>query len=145
MTKLWFYLDRDKGFEYIYNGINGNLEKSRLIWKVKVNVGRKDEPTPLPVKCGKKYWKIVKIIDDDADFPPYFLELDIPYNGPLNYFENGEKKIWHTTGAFGLHNKKVQNRLRISDGCIRHTTKEIIYIAKLLKSSDQKSFRYYIY
>ena len=126
----------------------GNIAHSKIIKQFKVNVGRKTEPTPLPYLCGKQYWKIIKIIENDVDFPPYFLELDISFknniNGPLNYIEDGQIKNWNTIGPFGLHNKKIENRLRVSAGCIRHTTEDIIYIANILKKSNQKTFRYYI-
>lgn len=91
----WFLLHRKSNIEYLYSGMPGEREKSRLIKTFTVKAGIPGErPTPLPKLLGREYWLITGKAEtqDNPETAPYFLILDIPYSeeypyGPTPYLE----------------------------------------------------------
>ena len=152
----WFVLARKSGREFLYYGVLGDHNNSRLIktFQVKTGVSGKS-PTPLPVLLGREYWLITKK-ESSADNPetaPYFLTLDIPVTddwpyGPVPYKECDGQCDWVLPGYFGLHgingnNSKLSAEDLGSSGCVRHTDEDIAYLYNLL-NPETEEIRYYI-
>ncbi len=152
----WFVLARKSGREFLYYGVLGDHNDSRLIktFQVKAGVSGKS-PTPLPSLLGRKYWLITKK-ESSADNPetaPYFLTLDIPVTdnrpyGPVPYEECNGQCDWALPGYFGLHgvngnNLKLSTEDLGSSGCVRHTDEDITYLYNLL-NPETEEIRYYI-
>lgn len=152
----WFLLHRKSNIEYLYSGMPGEREKSRLIKTFTVKAGIPGErPTPLPKLLGREYWLITGKAEtqDNPETAPYFLILDIPYSeeypyGPTPYLECGKQCDWILPGSFGLHGiNGDESRLALdnpgSSGCIRHKDEDITYLYNLLDPEREK-IRYYI-
>lgn len=160
----WFLLHRKSNVEFLYHGIQGEKEKSKLIKKFQVKTGIPGErPTPLPKLLGKEYWMITQKHEEkeNLETAPYFLTLNIPVTeeepfGPSPYREcfwsdsampDGQCH-WQLPGAFGLHgvNGDLTRLLQEnpgSSGCIRHTDEDITYLYNLL-DVQKEPVRYYI-
>jgi lipoprotein-anchoring transpeptidase ErfK/SrfK len=158
----WLLLHRKSGKEYLYSGVSGDVNNSKLKRVFQVKTGASWSPTPLPQLLGKEYWRIVKK-ESSADNPetaPYFLQLDVPASeewpyGPFPYEEckdiySGEniQCDWVKPGYFGLHgingnNFKLSQDDYGSSGCIRHNDEDITYLFNLLEP-EKEEIRYYI-
>lgn len=158
----WFMLHRKSNLEYLYFGIPGEIDHSKVMRKFQVKTGASWSPTPLPELLGRDYWKIVKKESsiDNPDTSPYFLQLDVPVDdswpfGPVPYMEckdiyTGEdiQCDWVQPGYFGLHGiGGNQNKLSVEDlgssGCIRHKDEDITYLYNLL-NPELDEIRYYV-
>ncbi|EKD86771.1 MAG: hypothetical protein ACD_37C00151G0001 [uncultured bacterium] len=159
----WFLLHRKSSEEFLYYGIMGDVNNSKIVRKFQVKPGIAGQsPTPLPSLAGRDYWLIVKKESsiDNPETAPYFLTLDIPATGdwpygPVPYTEctdplTGEfiQCDWILPGYFGLHGTGG-NSLKLtkedlgSSGCVRHSDGDITYLFNLLKP-DEEEIRYYI-
>ena len=152
----WLILYRKSGKEFLYYGIMGDANNSRLLKTFQVKPGiAGSSPTPLPKLLGRDYWLITKK-ESSADNPetaPYFLTLDIPTTGEFPYGPdpypecNGECN-WILPGYFGLHGVNGQS-LKLSkedpgsSGCVRHSDEDITYLFNLLEP-EKEEIRYYI-
>ncbi len=151
----WFLLKRASNVEHLYQGVPGNINRSRLIktFFVKTGIAQK-RPTPLPQLVGREYWNIVK--KEFAHNPqtgPYFLTLDVPASGdwpygPVPYEECDGQCDWVTPGYFGLHGvgddiTRLTQHDPGSSGCIRHSNEDIAYLYQLL-SPEKNPIRYYV-
>ncbi len=152
----WMLLMRKSRQEFLFQGIPGDKDNSRIIRQFVVNVGVENErPTPLPQLFGREYWNIIAKyeVKDDPETAPYFLTLDVPWSdqypfGPSPYNEcGGEQCDWVRPGSFGLHgvagnpDKLVDSG---SSGCIRHRDEDITYLYNLLNPSESQLIRYYV-
>lgn len=168
----WLVLKRKSGREFLYYGVLGDVNNSRLIKTFQVKSGSSSSPTPLPELLGREYWLIIKK-ESSADNPetaPYFLTLDVPVTedwpfGPVPYEEcdgpastatrfaesrreRGEQCDWVLPGYFGLHGvngnlSKLDKTDPGSSGCIRHRDEDILYLYNLL-TPEKEEIRYYI-
>lgn len=150
----WMLLERGENREYLYLGVPGDKEQSKLVKEFVVKTGMPGQrPTPLPLFFGKEYWKIVKKYPsyENTETAPYFLELDIPvedgFFGPVPYPECNGQCSWEVPGYFGLHGVNGDaSRLSTEDpgssGCIRHKDEDIAYLYNLLDVNE--GVRYYI-
>lgn len=154
--KHWLLLHRKSNIEYLYKGVPGEKDKSKLTRAFQVKPGIPGErPTPLPQLVGREYWLITGKVEtkDDPETAPYFLILDIPYSeeypfGPTPYLECGGQCDWILPGSFGLHGINGDpSRLAAenpgSSGCVRHTDEDITYLYNLL-NPEKEEIRYYI-
>lgn len=158
----WLVLNREMGKEYVYYGIPGEKEKSKLIKEFDVKTGASWSPTPLPELLGKDYWLIVDKASsaENPETAPYFLQLDVPVEdewpyGPVPYTEckdiySGEpiQCDWVLPGYFGLHgingnSEKLSDEDFGSSGCIRHSDEDITFLFNLLDPKNEE-VRYYI-
>ena len=158
----WLSLDREMSKEYLYFGIPGDVNDSKLIREFSVKTGASWSPTPLPKLLGRDYWILVnKQSTQNPETAPYFLQLDIPVTdewpyGPVPYTECSDVATglsiqcdWITPGYFGLHGVNGNlNKLSDDDfgssGCIRHTDEDITYLYNLLNPENEE-IRYYIF
>lgn len=152
--KYWFLLHRKSNQEFLYQGVPGDINNSRLVRSFKVNTGIPNQkPTPLPQLLGREYWLVTSEIDssESEETAPYFLTLDIPVTeeepfGPQPYSECNGQCNWEIPGSFGLHGV-ADNPSKLSDegssGCIRHSNEDITYLYQLLDPQTQE-IRYYI-
>lgn len=157
----WLYLDRELGKEYLYFGIPGKEDNSKLVRTFQVKTGASWSLTPLPSLLGRDYWIITnKEPTENPETSPYFLQLDVPVTqdwpyGPMPYTECIDKFSganiqcdWILPGYFGLHGVGG-NELKLSDvdfgssGCIRHSDEDITYLYNLLDPQNEE-IRYYI-
>jgi len=159
----WFILHRKSGNEFLYFGVTGDINNSKLVRKFQVKSGISgSSPTPLPSLLGRDYWLLIKK-ESSADNPetaPYFLTLDVPSSGdwpygPTPYLEckdpaTGEASQcdWGQPGYFGLHGingdlSKLSKEDLGSLGCIRHKDEDIAYLFDLLEP-EKEEIRYYI-
>ncbi len=152
----WFLLHRKSNQEFLYQGVPGEKDKSKLIKTFKVKSGiLGQKPTPLPELLGKKYWVIEEEFEtpDNPETAPYFLKLDIPYSeeypyGPTPYQECNGQCDWQLPGSFGLHgvggiSEKLSQEDSGSSGCVRHSDQDITYLYNLLDPKKEE-IRYYI-
>lgn len=152
----WLLLHRKSNVEYLYLGIPGEKEKSRLIKTFTVKAGIPGErPTPLPQLVGREYWKITGKVEtrDSVETSPYFLILDIPYSeefpfGPTPYLECNGQCDWIVPGSFGLHGinddpSRLSKENPGSSGCVRHIDEDITYLYNLF-DPEKEEIRYYI-
>lgn len=152
----WFILHRKSQIEYLFYGIPGSVDGSKLVKRFQVKTGRPGErPTPLPQLVGRDYWLLVNEtpVQDNPETAPYFLTLDIPAPseppyGPVPYEECNGQCDWYTFGEFGLHGingdpSKLSAEDPGSSGCVRHTDEDITYLYELLDPQDNP-IRYYI-
>jgi hypothetical protein len=155
----WFLLHRKSNIEYLYKGIPGKKDESKILKTFIVKTGIPGErPTPLPKLLGKEYWTITDKQDskDNENTAPYFLSLDIPISedypfGPVPYTECGgvgQQCNWEVPGYFGLHgiNGNLYNLSKEnpgSSGCIRHSDEDITYLFNILDTKN-KEIRYYV-
>ena len=157
----WMSLDRELGKEYLYFGIPGEKDNSKLIRAFQVKTGASWSLTPIPELLGRDYWIIVnKEPTENLETAPYFLQLDIPVTdewpyGPVPYTEckdvNTGANIqcdWVLPGYFGLHGvggneSKLSNEDFGSSGCIRHRDEDITFLYNLLDPQNEE-IRYYI-
>lgn len=152
----WLLLHRKSNKEFLYLGVAGDRERSKLVKTFQVKTGIPGErPTPLPKLAGREYWLIIKMeAVDNPETAPYFLTLDIPVSseepfGPVPYEECNRKQCnWVLPGAFGLHGVNGDaSRLSAenpgSSGCVRHMDEDITYLYSLLDLKKEK-IRYYI-
>ena len=159
----WLILYRKSGKEFLYYGIMGDANNSRLLKTFQVKPGTPGQsPTPLPKLLGRDYWLITKKESsvDNPETAPYFLTLDIPTTGewpygPVPYEEctdpaTGEAKQcdWILPGYFGLHgingnSAKLTAENLGSSGCVRHSDEDIMYLFNLLEP-EKEEIRYYI-
>jgi len=157
----WLSLDRNLGKEYLYLGIAGSTESSKLIREFIVKTGASWSPTPLPELVDREYWRVVKKEpSDNPETSPYFLQLDVPVTedwpyGPVPYTEckdvNTGESIqcdWVLPGYFGLHGvggdeTKLSEEDQGSSGCVRHTDEDITYLYNLLDPGNEE-IRYYV-
>lgn len=152
----WFLLHRNSNLEYLYEGVPGQKEKSKLVRTFKVKTGAPNKsPTPLPQLLGRKYWVIVdkQKEEENPETSPYFLTLNIPVSdtepfGPTPYLECGTQCSWNLPGYFGLHgvggnSDKLLDEDPGSSGCIRHSDEDITYLYSLLDPKKDE-IRYYI-
>lgn len=152
----WLILHRKTGKEFLYYGVLGDRNNSKIVRTFQVKPGVAGEsPTPLPSLLGRKYWLITKK-ESSADNPetaPYFLTLDIPATGEFPYGPdpypecNGECD-WILPGYFGLHgvngnNSKLSTEDLGSSGCVRHSDEDITYLFNLLEP-EKEEIRFYI-
>jgi lipoprotein-anchoring transpeptidase ErfK/SrfK len=152
----WFILHRASNEEFLFLGVPGDQEKSKLVkmFQVKTGVPGK-KPTPLPKLVGREYW-VIKDKYDSSENPetaPYFLTLDIPVGetepfGPEPYLECDGQCNWILPGAFGLHGingdlSKISEENPGSSGCIRHSNEDITYLYNQLNPNEEE-IRYYI-
>lgn len=151
----WLVLKRKSGREFLYYGVLGDVNNSRLIKTFQVKSGSSSSPTPLPELLGREYWLIIKK-ESSADNPetaPYFLTLDVPVTedwpfGPVPYEECDGQCDWVLPGYFGLHgvngnSAKLAAEDRGSSGCVRHSDSDITYLYNLL-TPESEEIRYYI-
>lgn len=152
----WLMLHRKSSKEFLYFGILGDANNSKLLRKFQVKPGIAGKsPTPLPSLLGRDYWLIVKK-ESSAENPetaPYFLQLDIPATdewpyGPVPYEECDGQCDWVLPGYFGLHgiggnSLKLAQSDPGSSGCVRHSDKDITYLFNLL-NPEKEEIRYYI-
>lgn len=152
----WLMLHRKSSQEFLYYGISGDVNNSKLVRKFQVKPGIAGQsPTPLPSLLGRDYWLIVKK-EGSAENPetaPYFLTLDIPATGdfpygPVPYEECDGQCDWILPGYFGLHGVNGQiSKLSAEDlgssGCVRHSDEDITYLFNLL-DPEKEEVRYYI-
>lgn len=164
--KHWLLLHRKSNIEYLYKGVPGVKNKSKLVRTFQVKPGIPGErPTPLPKLLGREYWLITGKVEtkDDPETAPYFLILDIPYSeeypfGPTPYLEcngpadaeamAGKQCDWILPGSFGLHGINGDpTRLAAenpgSSGCVRHRDEDITYLYNLF-NPEENEIRYYI-
>jgi hypothetical protein len=152
----WLLLHRKSNVEFLYKGIPGVKEKSKIIKKFQVKSGAPGQkPTPLPELLGREYWLITGKVEtlDNPETAPYFLILDIPYSeeypyGPTPYLECNGQCDWVLPGSFGLHGiNSDPSRLGAgnpgSSGCVRHKDEDITYLYNLL-DPEKEEIRYYI-
>lgn len=152
----WFLLHRKSQKEYLYKGVPGDPNRSRLLKTFTVKVGIPGErPTPLPKLAGREYWRIIDKLEqfDNPETSPYFLTLDIPVPseepfGPSPYMECNGQCNWVLPGDFGLHgvasdSSRLSPENPGSSGCIRHTDEDITYLYHLLDPKKEE-IRYYI-
>jgi hypothetical protein len=157
----WLSLSRNLGKEYLYFGVPGEKENSKLIREFSVKTGASWSLTPLPKLMGKEYWRVVKKEpSENPETSPYFLQLDIPVTdewpyGPVPYTECKDISTgasiqcdWVLPGYFGLHGVGGdESKLSIEDqgssGCIRHNDKDITYLYNLLDPENEE-IRYYV-
>lgn len=157
----WLSLDRELGKEYLYFGIPGEPDNSRLIREFSVKTGASWSPTPLPKLVGRDYWRIVKKEStENPETAPYFLQLDVPVSdewpyGPVPYTECRDITTgasiqcdWVLPGYFGLHgvggdNTKLSKENLGSSGCIRHKDSDITNLYNLLDPENEE-IRYYV-
>ncbi len=152
----WLLLHRKSNIEYLYLGIPGEKEKSKLVKTFTVKAGIPGErPTPLPQLVGREYWKITGKVEtkDDPETAPYFLILDIPYSeeypfGPTPYLECDGQCDWILPGSFGLHGingdpSRLSAENSGSSGCVRHADEDITYLYNLF-NPEEDEIRYYI-
>lgn len=159
----WLMLHRKSSQEFLYYGISGDVNNSKIVRKFQVKPGvAGSSPTPLPSLLGREYWLIVKKESsiENPETAPYFLTLDIPSSGewpygPVPYEEcggpaTGEAKQcdWILPGYFGLHGVNGQiSKLSAEDlgssGCVRHSDEDITYLFNLL-DPEKEEVRYYI-
>jgi len=152
----WFVLARKSGREFLYYGVLGDHNNSRLIKIFQVKTGVPGEsPTPLPSLLGRKYWLITKkeISAHNLETAPYFLTLDIPVTdtwpyGPVPYEECNGQCDWILPGSFGLHGingdiSKLSKEDPGSSGCVRHKDEDITYLHNILNPKDYE-IRYYV-
>ena len=160
----WFVLHRESNREFLYLGLPGDKEKSKLVREFVVKAGVPGiKPTPLPQLVGRKYWRIVAKEDssDNEETAPYFLRLDVPGveeepYGPVPYTEcidpftqsEGIQCNWELPGYFGLHgvngdNSRLSSENSGSSGCVRHTDEDITYLYQLL-DPQKEEIRYYV-
>ncbi len=152
----WMLLHRKSNIEFLYQGIPGDKNNSKLIKTFKVKTGIPGErPTPLPQLMGREYWIITQKVEtkDSDETAPYFLILDIPVSenepyGPEPYLECNGQCNWVLPGAFGLHGVAgEEDRLSENDlgssGCIRHKDEDITFLYNLLDPENEE-IRYYI-
>lgn len=175
----WFLLNRSAKYEILFKGVPERISQSQVIKKSRVNPGQAGrDPTPIPQKLGRRYWTLKHFYSYTSDkdpvgyekFGPYFIALDIPYEGqnhpqcfkersnsrlqtndcygPVPYAECGpsgnEQCDWGTPGEFAIHGN---NRLdgEGSAGCVRHSNSDIEEIFRKLGNEDKISgTRYYI-
>lgn len=162
-SSYWLILHRKSNLEFLYFGVPGEKNESRLIKTFRVKTGIPGErPTPLPKLLGRDYWLIVKKAEskDNPETAPYFLALDIPVSetepfGPKPYLEcsdplTGEAKQcnWEVLGEFGLHgiggdDSKLSDEDPGSSGCIRHNDRDITFLYNFLDPENEE-IRYYI-
>jgi lipoprotein-anchoring transpeptidase ErfK/SrfK len=161
-NSYWLALDRDLGKEYLYYGVPGELDNSKLEAEFQVKIGASWSPTPLPQLLGKEYWVIVDKVssEENPETAPYFLQLDVPTTdewpyGPVPYTEckdlaTGEniQCDWVMPGYFGLHGVNGNDFKLSSDdygssGCIRHRDEDITYLYNLLDPKSEE-IRYYV-
>lgn len=152
----WFLLYRKSNVEYLYYGILGDKNNSRLLKTFQVKTGNLSiSPTPLPKLLGRNFWLITKK-ESSANNPetaPYFLTLDIPVTeeepfGPKPYMECNGQCNWLLPGYFGLHGisgnlAKLSKDDLGSSGCVRHKDEDITYLYNLL-NPEKEEIRYYI-
>lgn len=158
----WLVLHRKTGNEYLYYGIPGDVNYSKLVRKFQVKTGASWSPTPIPKLLGRDYFLIVdkQSSEENSETAPYFLQLDIPVTdewpyGPVPYEEcndvfTGEKIQcdWILPGYFGLHgingnSSKLGKEDLGSSGCVRHSDQDITYLYNLLDPKTEE-IRYYI-
>lgn len=152
----WFVLQRKSNKEFLYHGIPGERQQSKLVKTFIVKTGIPGErPTPLPQLVGRKYWIITgkAEVKDNPETAPYFLTLNVPGIekepfGPAPYNECNGQCDWVLPGAFGLHGVNGdESRLSKdnpgSSGCIRHRDADITYLYNLL-DPQKEEIRYYI-
>ncbi len=152
----WLLLHRKSNIEYLYLGIPGDKDKSKLVRTFQVKSGIPGErPTPLPQLVGRKYWNIIGKVEtkDEPETAPYFLILDIPYSeeypfGPTPYLECNGQCDWILPGSFGLHGINGDSSRLVKDnpgssGCVRHTNEDISYLYNLF-DPEKEDIRYYI-
>ncbi|MDO8658255.1 MAG: L,D-transpeptidase [Candidatus Levybacteria bacterium] len=152
----WFVLHRKAGREFLYYGILGEANNSKLVRTFQVKPGIAGQsPTPLPKLLDRDYWLITKK-ESSADNPetaPYFLTLNIPVTkdwpfGPAAYPECNGSCDWVLPGEFGLHGvngnvSKLSKENRGSSGCVRHSDEDITFLFNLL-NPEKEEIRYYI-
>lgn len=152
----WLILHRKSGKEFLYYGVLGEVNNSKLVRTFQVKPGAPgSSPTPLPKLLGRDYWLITKK-ESSADNPetaPYFLTLDIPATGEFPYGPNPYPECngecnWILPGYFGLHgingnSFKLSQEDLGSSGCIRHSDEDITYLFNLL-NPEKEEVRYYI-
>ena len=152
----WLLLKRKSNLEFLYYGIPGNEESSKLIRTFTVKVGIPGEsPTPLPKLVGKEYWLITDKVDasENLETAPYFLTLNVPVGeeepyGPTPYLECNGQCNWKLPGYFGLHGvngdeSRLSSQNPGSSGCVRHKDEDITYLYNLLDPKKEE-IRYYI-
>ncbi len=152
----WLILQRKSNREFLYKGIYGNKNKSKLIRAFEVKTGIPQEsPTPLPQLLGEDYWLITEKFEsfDNPETAPYFLALNIPVSdeppyGPTPYLECDGQCDWILPGYFGLHGvagdpQRLSTENDGSSGCIRHTDADITYLYNLLDPKKEE-VRYYV-
>lgn len=158
----WLVLHRKTGREFLYYGVLGDTNNSKLVREFQVKTGGFNSPTPLPQLLGREYWLVTKK-ESSADNPetaPYFIQLDIPVTedwpyGPAPYeecrdpFTGGKTQCdWVLPGYFGLHGvngriSKLSKKDLGSSGCVRHSDSDITYLFNLL-NPEKEEIRYYI-
>ena len=151
----WLILQRKSEKEFLYFGVSGDVNNSRLVRTFQVKPGSPSAPTPLPKLLGRDYWLIIEK-ESSADNPetaPYFLTLDVPVTedwpyGPVPYEECDGQCDWVLPGYFGLHGvngnlSKLTESDPGSSGCIRHKDEDISYLYNLL-TPEKDEIRYYI-
>jgi hypothetical protein len=152
----WFVLHRRSNVEYLYSGVSGQKDKSKLVKTFTVKTGIPEQsPTPLPNLLGRQYWIITnkESSRENPETAPYFLTLDVPVTdyypfGPMPYSECNGQCDWQIPGYFGLHGvngneEKLSNEDPGSSGCIRHFDEDIVYLYNLL-NPEVNEIRYYI-
>jgi hypothetical protein len=152
----WLLLHRKSNVEYLYKGMPGEKEKSKIVKKFQVKSGVPGQkPTPLPKLLGREYWLITGKVEtkDSPETAPYFLILDIPYSedypyGPTPYLECSGQCDWVLPGSFGLHGingdtSRLGSGNPGSSGCVRHKDEDIAYLYNLFDPEKEK-IRYYI-
>lgn len=165
----WFLLNRSAKYEILFKGVPEKISQSQVIKKSRINPGATGrDPTPIPQKLGRRYWTLkhyysYNTTDQPVEyekFGPYFIVLNIPYQGqthpkcggdcygPVPYSECGpsgnEQCDWGTAGEFAIHGN---NRLdgEGSAGCVRHSNSDIEEIFKKLSGEGKiAGTRYYI-
>ncbi len=152
----WLLLHRKSNVEYLYYGVFGDKDNSRLLKTFQVKTGNLSiSPTPLPKLLRRDFWLITKK-ESSADNPetaPYFLTLDVPVTeeepfGPNPYAECNGQCNWSLPGYFGLHGingnlSKLSKEDLGSSGCVRHSDSDITYLYNLL-NPEREEVRYYI-
>jgi lipoprotein-anchoring transpeptidase ErfK/SrfK len=157
----WLLLKRNLSKEYLYFGVPGATESSKLIKQFSVKTGASWSPTPLPKLVDRDYWRIVKKEPtQNPETSPYFLQLDVPVTdewpyGPVPYTECKDvitneniQCDWILPGYFGLHGvggdmSKLSEEDQGSSGCVRHSDEDISYLYNLLDPENEE-IRYYI-
>lgn len=72
----WFVLHRRSNMEYLYLGVPGEENKSKLVKAFKVKAGIPNQtPTPLPQLLNREYWLIVDELEEteNPETTPSFL------------------------------------------------------------------------
>jgi len=155
-SSYWLILHRKSNLEFLYFGIPGKKDESKLIKTFRVKTGIPGaRPTPLPKLLGRDYWLITAKAEskDNPETAPYFLTLDIPVSdnepfGPKPYLECNGQCNWTRFGEFGLHGvngdfSKLSDEDPGSSGCIRHSDEDIAFLYLTLEPEKYK-IRYYI-